>query len=160
MQDFKSIIEANHPILFKIARVYSEDIDFDDLYQEMLINVWKSLRSFKGDSKVSTWLYRVALNTALSFKRNKNRKSIPSVDIIHAQAKAHEHSTEKEELEIEIERLYAAIRKLKKEERSLILLYLEEKTYDEIADIIGITKTNVGVKVNRIKKKLYELLKP
>jgi RNA polymerase sigma factor (sigma-70 family) len=74
MENFKEIIKEYHPILYKIGRVYTNDDDFDDLYQEMLIAIWKALKNFRGDSKISTWLYKVALNTALTYQR-KNKFS-------------------------------------------------------------------------------------
>ncbi len=159
MQDFKSIIDSYHPILYKIGRVYASDDEFDDLYQEMLINLWKGLPNFKGNSKISTWIYRVVLNTALTFQRDKKRKPSGSVDFENFQNTWRSDEEDVSDKEHEIKLLYNAIRMLKKDERSLILLYLDEKSYDEMADILGLTSTNVGVKINRIKKKLYNLLK-
>lgn len=158
VQDFQQIIREHHPILFKIGRVYSDAEDFDDLYQEMLVAIWKGLCNFKGQSKISTWMYRVALNTALSYSRGKKRRSIPKADIKTAEHAVSDTAEEKREEEARINKLLEAIQQLKKEDRSIILLYLEEKSYDEIAEIVGITKSNVGVKINRIKKKLFELL--
>lgn len=159
MQDFQYIISEHHPILFKIGRVYSDPEDFDDLYQEMLIAIWKSLKNFGGKSKLSTWIYRVALNTALSYDKVKKRKWIPKVDFSNAEERHQESNDTSISEEERTNRLMTAIQQLKKDDRSIILLYLEEKSYDEIAEIVGITKTNVGVKINRIKKKLFELLK-
>lgn len=159
MQDFKSIIDSYHPILYKIGRVYASEDEFDDLYQEMLVNLWKGLPNFQGNSKISTWIYRVVLNTALTFQRDKKRKPTGNVDFESFQNTWHSDDEQSGEKEQEIKQLYNAIRMLKKDERSLILLYLDEKSYDEMAEILGLTSTNVGVKINRIKKKLYNLLK-
>jgi RNA polymerase sigma-70 factor (ECF subfamily) len=155
---FENIIKEYHPILFKIGRVYSSDYDFDDLYQEMLINIWKGYNNFKGDSKLSTWVYRVALNTALTFKRdnskhNKNEKWVHHFDIPDTHS-----NKEVEETERKIKRLYEAIGKLKADQKAIILLYLDKKSYDEISEITGLSESNVGVKINRIKKKLFNLL--
>ncbi|PLX21701.1 MAG: hypothetical protein C0599_07520 [Salinivirgaceae bacterium] len=159
MEDFKSIIDRHHPILYKIGRAYATPDDFDDLYQEMLINLWKGLKSFKGQSKISTWIYRVVLNTALTYQRNSKKKKHSQVDIDNVQIISDGYSTaEKETLENDIQLLYKAIRMLKKEDRSVILLYLEENSYEEIGEILGIKSGNVGVKINRIKKRLQEHL--
>jgi RNA polymerase sigma-70 factor (ECF subfamily) len=159
MQDFQQIIKTYHPILYKIGRVYSKPEDFNDLYQEMLIAVWKGLKNFQGKSKMSTWLYRVALNTALSYQKGKKRKPISGVDVSSLAIAVTEGAREeKEALEKNINRLMESIQKLREEDRSIVVLYLEDKSYDEIAEIIGISKSYVGVKINRIKKKLNELL--
>lgn len=155
--DFESLIADNHPIIYKICRVYSGQEDFEDLYQEVLINLWKSFQSFEGRSRVSTWLYRVALNTALTYARNeKRRKGKVSREQLPPVPDAEGEAAEREQ---KIERLYDAISQLRAEDRSLILLYLEEKSYQEIASITGLTTSNVGVKLNRVKKKLFQLLK-
>jgi len=152
-------MDAHHPILFKIGRAYASGEDFDDLYQEMLINIWKALHNYKGDAKISTWLYKVALNTALTYQRNSKRKPKGSVDFEKFQNSWSVSPAYAGTMDDKIHRLYVAIRQLRKDERSLILLYLDEKSYEEMADILGFTTTNVGVKINRIKKKLYHLLK-
>ncbi|MFW6249302.1 MAG: RNA polymerase sigma factor [Bacteroidota bacterium] len=159
MRDFKEVMDVHHPILYKIGRAYAIQEDFEDLYQEMLINLWKSLPNFRGDSKLSTWIYRVILNTALTYKRDNRRNLSESVNFESFQNTWSTNDEDDGVREQEIQRLYFAIRQLKKEERSLILLYLDEKSYEEMADILGLTISNVGVKINRIKKKLYNLLK-
>lgn len=160
MQDFNSIIQQYHPILYKIGRSYTgDDMDFEDLYQEMLIQLWQSLKHFKGDSKESTWIYRVVLNTALTFQRSKKRRAanIPT-QAMPVHVLADQHDIEKDN-KGEIELLYQCIRLLKKENRSVILLHLDGHQYDEIAEIVGISISNVGVKLNRIRKRLFNLLK-
>lgn len=159
MADFKSIIDQHHPIIYKICRVYATKADFEDLYQEVLISLWKSQDNFEGKSKLSTWIYKVALNTAISYHKHSKRKGwtswlglspfLKSEDIA-----AEDHIDRKNDLD----QLYWAIRQLRKEERSIILLYLEEYKQIEIADIVGITENNVAVKINRIKKKLKTLI--
>ena len=154
--NFEQMIKEYYPIIYKICRVYSDGEDFDDLYQEVLVSLWKSHQSFQGKSKLSTWLYRVTLNTALTYQRKASKKKQQvsfdqNFDIAATDG-------EKQEQEAEIERLYKAIAQLKKDDRSIILLYLEEKKYEEIAEITGLTTTNVGVRVNRIKKRLFQLL--
>ena len=161
-KDFKLIIDEYNGILYKIARSYTlEEVDFKDLYQEMLIQLWQSYARFKGESKISTWIYRVVLNTALTFqKKQKRKQAINTMD--HISFKIPDDSRggveqvfQKEE---KIEMLYKCINQLGKDERAIILLHLDEKKYDEIAEIIGLTTSHVGVKLLRIKKQLFKLL--
>jgi RNA polymerase sigma-70 factor (ECF subfamily) len=153
---FGDLIQEYHPMIYKICRVYSTSEDFDDLYQEILISVWKSLPSFQGRSKLSTWLYRVVLNKAMTYQRDqKKHESKISIDHI---VEMQDGTTDYQEKEQQINRLYSAISQLKKDDRSIVLLYLDEKTYEEIAEITGLTTSNVGVKINRLKKKLFQIL--
>ena len=162
-KQFKNIIDEHNGILYKIGRSYTlEEADFKDLYQEMLIQLWKSLDRFQGKSKVSTWIYRIALNTALTYKRNlKRRKRVDTLEHIGEKLacegqKNREAVTEKEQ---KIELLYKCIYLLKKDDRAIILLYLDGRKYEEIAEIIGLTTSHVGVKIKRIKDRLQRLLK-
>lgn len=132
--------------------------DRQDVFQEILAQLWKSFPSFRNESKVSTWIYRVALNTAISFYR-KERK-VPEKELIQNSLLLSEEIHFEEEQRAQIAFLYKAINKLTKVEKAIILLYLEEKSYEEISDIMGITITNVGVKINRIKSKLKKILNP
>ena len=160
---FKQLIDQNYGILYKISRSYTDnEADFRDLYQEILIQLWQSFPNFKQQSKRSTWLYRVAVNTAITFIK-KQRKS--SHAISKSQAKTNLPSVEypeDQEKEIkkgkQIELLYKCINQLNKDDRAIILFHLEGKTYETIAEITGITPNYVGVKLLRIKKRLYKLL--
>lgn len=161
-ETFKHIITDHNGILYKIARSYaSEQADFDDLYQEILVQLWQSFPRFEGKAKVSTWIYRVALNTALTFTKKKKRKLATSqvtawiADTVEDSASqlAFEKAQQKR-----IDLLYLCINELAKEERALILLHLEGKSYEESAEIMGITSNYVGVKIMRIKKRLFTLL--
>lgn len=161
-KDFKQTIDEYNGILYKIARSYTlGDADFKDLYQEMLIQLWQSFGRFRGESKISTWIYRVVLNTALTFQKKQKRQqtanSIENISFkIPDQSRvAVEQIFEKEE---KIELLYKCINQLGKDERAIILLHLDEKKYDEIAEILGLTTNHVGVKLLRIKKQLFKLL--
>ncbi|MGK7395652.1 MAG: RNA polymerase sigma factor [Candidatus Cyclobacteriaceae bacterium M3_2C_046] len=161
MRSFKSIIDQHYPILYKIGKAYSEDsFDFEDLYQEMLIQIWQSLKNFKAQSKLSTWIYKVALNTALTYKRRNYRKEQfvqeeMYKDLAEYNVQGQEHSQE----ERQIEMLYQAIKELNKDERAIILLHLEGKKYEEMAEITGLKVSHIGVKLLRIKRKLLEVLK-
>ncbi len=161
-QEFKHIIDEYNGILYKIARSYTlGEADFKDLYQEMLIQLWQSYGRFRGESKISTWIYRVVLNTALTFqKKQKRNQSTNPIDnfsfkIPDEGGVGVEHVFQKEE---KIELLYKCINQLGKDDRAIILLHLDEKKYDEIAEIIGLTTSHVGVKLMRIKKQLFKLL--
>lgn len=160
--EFKNIIDEYNGILYKIGRSYTtEEPDFKDLYQEMLIQLWKSFERFKGESKISTWIYRVALNTALTYQRNRKRKPVAdSIDSLKFKLSDDSNSNlaQAHKKEAKIELLYHCINLLKKEQRAIILLHLEGKKYNEIAEIIGLTPNNIGVKLMRIKKTLHHLL--
>jgi RNA polymerase sigma-70 factor (ECF subfamily) len=161
MSDFKQVIEEYYPILYKVGRLYSDNqSSFDDLYQEMLIQIYQSLNNFEGKSKLSTWIYRVALNTALTYRRNekKKKREVPD-ETIGSFEMEDEAGEETRRREKQIELLYRSIRKLNPGDRGLIMLQLEGKQYDEIASIIGISKTNVGVKLMRVKKRLEKILR-
>ena len=162
-KQFKKIVDDHNGILYKIGRSYTtEEADFKDLYQEMLIQMWKSLPNFKGDSKVSTWIFRVALNTALThqkkLKRNQRTSSIENLGFkLESDGMAGVEMMEQKEAKIEL--LYKCINLLKRDERAIILLNLEGKKYEEIGEIIGLTTSHVGVKIKRIKERLLKLLK-
>jgi RNA polymerase sigma-70 factor, ECF subfamily len=155
--DFSRLVNDNKLIIIKICRIYSDnEDDFNDLFQEVVIQLWKSYKSFRGDSKLSTWIYRVALNTSISYIKLKNRRvaTISFSTPHHAVSYQDYDST----LDDEVKALYKAIQMLKEGDRAIVTLYLEEKSYDEISEIVGITPNNVGVKINRIKKQLFTLL--
>jgi len=151
-KDFLRDIVSNQGIIIKICRIYrSTNVDREDLSQEIIYNAWRSYPNFEGKSKFSTWLYRVAINTALHQNRkNKVYKHIGKMEIVNSEMV--------EEQNEQIELLYRAISQLKELEKSILLLYLEKISYKEIADITGLTETNIGVKLNRIKARLKNIL--
>lgn len=124
------------------------------MFQEIVLQLWKSFPTFRGESKLSTWMYRIALNTAISGFR---KKRITTTELSSISYQLQDIATPLQEEEMKA--LYAAIEKLTDVEKSIILLYLEDKPYDEIADITGITANYVAVKMNRIKEKLRKLIK-
>lgn len=128
-----------------------DDEELKDLIQEVTIQLWKSHEKFKGESKVSTWVYRVTLNVCLALNRKKKLQTEP---ISNMDISEEVDTVEKEQ----IEQLYHAIRKLSESDRAIILLYLEKKSYQEISEILGMTVSNVGVKVLRLKEKLKEMI--
>jgi len=159
-KNFTEIVTTHQGIIHKVCGIYCKnDESRKDLFQDIVMQLWRSFPSFRGDAKVTTWMYRVALNTAISSFRKQVRKpqeesisgSIYQIPIINRFG---------QEQEEQIQFMYKAIQHLSKIEKAIIMLYLEEHSYDEIAKITGITKTNVGVKINRIKGKLQKILKP
>lgn len=157
-QKFLNFLNENTAVIRKVCRLYTDTPnDFNDYFQEVVLQLWKSFGSFRGDAKASTWVYRVALNVCLSQLKRRKRQVISTP--IDANATQHWAYTAYDTTEEEqIQQLYAAIRQLKEFDRAIIMLYLEEQSYDEIADILGISQSNVGVRINRIKKQLNQLI--
>lgn len=155
-QVFLGLIEKHKGILFKICRHYAEGSQLNyDLMQEILAVSWKAFDRFEGKSQFSTWLYRVGLNTAITYQRKEKRKPYhESIDAIYHLP----YEDNEINIEEEVKLLYKAIKQLSKVDKAIILLYLEKKTYEEIGEIIGTTKNNIGVRVNRIKTKLKNIL--
>ncbi len=151
-KDFIQTIKDNEGIIYKITRAYTNDSEEQkDLYQEIVYQLWKSYESFQGKSKISTWMYRVALNTSIAHLNQQKKKG-------HSVSLDFELLNRPDEqdggLEEQMQLLYAHIKKLNVIEKGLILLYLEGKSYDEIAGITGFTVSNVGTRLGRIKQKL------
>ncbi|ADR21446.1 DNA-directed RNA polymerase sigma-70 factor [Marivirga tractuosa] len=152
---YKELLNENKLIISKICRAYSNDsAEFEDYFQEVAIQLWKAYNNYKGEAKISTWVYRISLNVCLTQVRKKNRQIVTSSLNL-----AYDHISEEDIAgQDQLDKLYDAIRSLKKMDRAIILLYLEEKKYKEMAEILGINISNIGVKVNRIKKELKEKL--
>ena len=127
-----------------------------DLFQDILLQLWKSYPTYNGQSKFSSWMYRVALNTAISQFRKEKKGDINFIRELPVNIITDENFNEQQERS---KILYEAIGKLNKGEKSIIILYMDDYPYEEIADIIGISVSNVGVKINRIKSKLQKFLK-
>jgi RNA polymerase sigma-70 factor, ECF subfamily len=143
-------------IIIKICRAYTNSQqDFEDYYQEVCLQIWRSKDNFNQGSQWSTWIYRVSLNVCLTnLKTNKNRKATLVSDALPEDVIDDSKSFTNDD----INHLYNAIKHLSEVDRALILLYLEEKTYDEIADIIGTNSNNIGVRISRIKTRLNKFM--
>jgi len=143
-------------MIHKICNLYGHTPhEREDLFQEIVVQLWKGYPGFRGDAKFSTWLYRVALNTAISGLRKKE-KYIAYVDpsiLPTTLQDLNDTNTEQEQLQ----QLYEAIRKLGEIDRAITMLYLEDRSYEEMEEILGITQNNLRVKMNRIKEKLRKL---
>ncbi len=156
---FLSDFENNQNIAHKICRIYTTNQDaHNDLFQEITIQLWKNYPKFRGDSKFSTWMYRVALNTAISLYR-KSTRTVKTQDFSDFAYKIKATDYDNTE-ELQLKALYSAIRKLNDIEKALIFLYLEDKPYKEISETLGISSVNARVKMNRAKEKLKKTLNP
>ena len=151
-RQFIALITANQQVIYKVCYVYATyDYTLQELYEETVINLWKAFPKFRGDSKISTWIYRIGMNTCISYfqKSSSELRTIPiSFDL------GVSFTYEDSDKNYYLQELYRMINKLGKLERALVLLWLEERSYQEISDILGISKNNVAVKLNRIKEKL------
>ena len=154
---FKQWLGEHKGLLYRVVRAYGNTAaDQDDLFQEICLQLWLSIPRFEGKAKVSTWIYRVALNTALVWNRGeKNRRKHRDKFITVVPQQQANDSQPSQEI---IERLYEAVRKLSKADTSIVLMHLDGLGYDEMAEILGISESNVGVKLNRAKKQLAQLL--
>lgn len=158
-QLFVKQLRDNQNIIHKICKLYTSDSDaHKDLFQEITIQLWKAFPKFRGDSKFSTWAYRVALNTAITLYR-KNTRSIQTSDYEkHSYFISQEDYNPKEEEQLM--RMYQAVHQLNDIEKALVFMYLEDKDYTEISETLGISEVNARVKMNRIKNKLKKILNP
>jgi RNA polymerase sigma-70 factor (ECF subfamily) len=158
-QSFVTQLKENQNIIHKICRLYTSDEDaHKDLFQEITIQLWKAFPKFRGDSKFSTWAYRVALNTAITLYR-KSTKTIKTSEYDGTRhfIKQEDYNFEEEE---QIKLLYQAVQQLSDIEKALVFMYLEDKDYHEISETLGISEVNARVKMNRIKGKLKKILNP
>ena len=152
--DFESIIEKNKGIIYKVANSYCKDSDdCKDLVQEIIIQLWRSFKRFDHSSKLSTWMYRVALNVAISFYRKDSKRKMFSSELTENLI-AIIPENEPSVTEGQINQLQQFIAELKDMDRALMILYLEDRTQKEMGEIMGLTETNVSTKIARIKEKL------
>src|SRR5690554_1045169 len=156
---FVQQIKEHQNLIHKVCRIYTScGDDHNDLFQEITIQLWKAYPKFRGDSKFSTWMYRVGLNTAITLYR-KRKRSIATEDFSSFQYKIKAEpydDTEEEQLKL----LYKAVHQLNDIEKALVFLYLEDKNYKEISETLGNTEENARVKMNRVKTKLRTILNP
>ncbi|MCB0517126.1 MAG: sigma-70 family RNA polymerase sigma factor [Chitinophagales bacterium] len=152
-QFFQEIIEQHKGILFKVARTYCPDEEErQDLIQEMMIQIWQSVHKYNDQYKITTWLYRISLNVAISFYRKSSTRAKKHTVLNEQMAEM--PTEEKSENEQHLNLLNQFIGELKEIDKALMILYLEDKSHIEIAEILGISVSNVGTKMGRIKNKL------
>ncbi|MDZ4681199.1 MAG: sigma-70 family RNA polymerase sigma factor [Saprospiraceae bacterium] len=156
-QAFLALIGQHQSIIHKVCNLYAADpADREDLFQEILLQAWRGITGFQGAAKFSTWLYQVALNTAIShFRKAKMQLPFSQLDPVVMQFTA----VPSEAVEAAIDTMYQAIGELSKIDKALIMLYLEDYDHKIIGEMLGITANHVGVKLNRIKGQLRELVK-
>lgn len=156
-KEFLEKIEQHKGIIYKISKMYMDNSeDRDDLFQEIIFQVWKAFPKFRGESEFSTWLYRIALNTAIVFlKSEKKRNFINNSDSTNYKIEQDEYDLEKEE---KLSKMYSAINQLNAIDKAFIFYYLEDFSGKKIAEQMGISEGNVRVKMNRAKNKLKEIL--
>ncbi|HEY1033060.1 MAG TPA: RNA polymerase sigma factor [Flavipsychrobacter sp.] len=157
-QEFTTLIQQHERLVYKVCSLYAADAeDLKDLFQEIVLQAWSGYTRFRNESAISTWLYRVALNTAITHKRKKSRQlgtPVADMQLLHvadasSQAYAEEYAI--------LQKLVGSLPPL---EKALILLYFEDRSYQEIADIMGISVSNVGTRLARIKEKLKKQAQP
>lgn len=154
---FIGIVQEHAGLIYKVAKLYTNSReDEEDLYQEIVYQLWKSFPSFRQEAKLSTWMYRIALNTAIAHLTATKRKGI-HLPIEEALLNPRDHTDK--EVEEQTKALYAMIKQLDTIEKGIVLLYLEGKSYEEMAAITGFTATNVGTRLSRIKQKIRAQIK-
>jgi RNA polymerase sigma factor (sigma-70 family) len=157
-KEFIRLLNQNRGILYKICRIYGKEAaDRQDLFQEIILQLWKAFPSFKHQANMGTWIYRIGMNTAISNYRKEQRKPLP-VAFSNMKFPLPDLS-DMDDVPVETATLYQAIDLLTPIEKAVVLLYLEDKSYEEIATMLGIGRSNVGVKLNRIKTKLEKIMK-
>ncbi len=156
MKEQFSILIADHQgLIFKVCNMYcNSKEDKEDLFQDIVLQLWRAYPSFKGDAKVSTWMYRIAINNAITRlrKETKREKHISLDD------EAFQVATEDNQINENAAAMYEAIKKLSEVEKALTILYMDNCSYKEIAEITGLSESNVGFKLNKIKTKLRSLV--
>lgn len=159
--DFDRVVADNEAAIYRLCRAYVRDIDeARDLCQEVLINVWKALPGFRGSAKLSTWIYRIAVNTAITHRRKSSRREATHAPLGEMQVAADEGDKHhKMAQEDRLQRMHEAIGTLADEERLLIGLFLEDLSYKEIGEVMGRDTNYVGVKLMRVKEKLSKILR-
>ncbi len=157
--NFVELLQKHQNIVHKVCRLYTNNQDaHNDLFQEITIQLWKAYPKFRGDSKFSTWMYRVGLNTAITlYRKNKRRIRTEEFDAIQFKISAEAYDDSEEQ---QLKLMYKAVHQLNDIDKALIFLYLEDKGYKEISETMGISEVNARVRMNRIKTKLKTILNP
>lgn len=158
---FMSWLGEHGAAVMKVARAYTlTSDDCQDLAQEILLQAWRSLPNFEGKASPATWFYRVALHTAMNWHRKDKPRRARQQPLLDVQVLANDAASSAEQVQQRdiVEQLYKAIHQLPKADAALVLLYLDELSYREMSEVLGISESNVGVKLNRAKKALSALM--
>lgn len=152
-EEFVAVVREYERVIYKVYYLYTTpNATLGDLYQEVVLNLWRAFPKFRHECKLSTWIYRIALNTCISFIRRE--KNIPEIVTLTQEA---DRTEEDDETQAMLRQMYSLINRLGQLEKSIVLFYLEEKSYEEISEITGLTVTNVATKLSRIKEKLRKM---
>jgi RNA polymerase sigma-70 factor (ECF subfamily) len=159
---FLQLVSENRNRILKVCRVYSwSPSDQEDLYQEILFQIWRALPGLKENNYANTWLYRIAINTSISFTRKHAARGRRTLHLDHAELSRHIESRQVQagQPSDNLTKLYEAIAQLDAVERAIITLFLDDLSYEQIADVLGVSANNAGVMLHRAKKKLAALMK-
>ena len=154
-KDYSKLVKENQGLIIKVARMYTNTPDDQqDLFQEIVLQLWRSYDTFKGNSKISTWMYRVALNTAITLFR-KTTRTVKTDELADFHQPIDDENDDNQQ---QISLLYKVIKMLGDIDRAIVMMYLDDVPYKDIAENIGITEVNARVKMNRLKKTLKDLM--
>ncbi|PIF44053.1 RNA polymerase sigma-70 factor (ECF subfamily) [Chryseobacterium sp. 52] len=155
---FLKLINQHKGILYKASRIYADSVeDREDLQQEILIQLWKSYQNFKGDSEFSTWMYRVAINTAITYLKKEKKRTSNQTDVPeHFEVQAEDYNPAKDR---QLEVFYNAVQELKALEKAIIFYFMEGMSHKEIGNNLGLSEGNARVKLNRTKEKIQQIIK-
>lgn len=156
---FTEIFQNNRDQVYRLCCGFVSDAnDVDDLFQEIMLNIWKNLSKFRTEAQISTWIYRIAVNSALLFRKREQRKKQRMRPLDKSDFTRPGKEGNFTGVQFELQRLQACVQRLKKPDRLLISLLLEGLSYKEIADVLGLSVSHVGVKINRAKSKLEKMM--
>lgn len=156
--DFLKLVNQHKGILYKASRIYADSLeDREDLQQEILIQLWKSYQNFKGNSEFSTWMYRVAINTAITYLKKEKKRTDNQTDVPHHFEVQNEDYNPLKDRQLEV--FYTAVQELKALEKAIIFYFMEGMSHKEIGDNLGLSEGNARVKLNRTKEKIQQIIK-
>ena len=155
---FLKLVNQHKGILYKASRIYADSLeDREDLQQEILIQLWKSYQNFKGNSEFSTWMYRVAINTAITYLKKEKMRTNNHTDVPHHFEVQNEDYNPSKDRQLEV--FYSAVQELKALEKAIIFYFMEGMSHKEIGDNLGLSEGNARVKLNRTKEKIQQIIK-
>lgn len=156
--NFLKLVNQHKGILYKASRIYADSLeDREDLQQEILIQLWKSYQNFKGNSEFSTWMYRVAINTAITYLKKEKKRTDNQTDVPHHFEVQNEDYNPSKDRQLEV--FYTAVQELKALEKAIIFYFMEGMSHKEIGDNLGLSEGNARVKLNRTKEKIQQIIK-
>ncbi|AZA48094.1 RNA polymerase sigma factor [Chryseobacterium carnipullorum] len=155
---FLKLVNQHKGILYKASRIYADSLeDREDLQQEILIQLWKSYQNFKGNSEFSTWMYRVAINTAITYLKKEKQRTSNQTDVPgHFEVQNEDYNPAKDK---QLEVFYSAVQELKALEKAIIFYFMEGMSHKEIGENLGLSEVNARVKLNRTKEKIQQIIK-